>query len=288
MTTERSHSPLRRLYLFWLRFRQNRPAVGGLLFIIFAILVAFFAPVLARTDPFQFDFTSILVGPVQGHPFGTDQYGRDVYSRTIWGTRASLMVGFSAAAVAGLVGVTLGSVAGYKGGRTESLVMRAVDVMLTLPTFFLILIITLFFGASILNVVLFIGLTAWPSIARLMRAEFLSFKEREFVIAARAVGMADLRIIFSEILPNAIFPAVVNITLLISGAIIIEASLSFLGVSDPNVVSWGLMLQESMSTFRSGLWTTLFPGAAITSTVVAFNLVGDGLNDALNPILKER
>jgi len=198
------------------------------------------------------------------------------------------MVGFSAAAVAGLVGVTLGSVAGYKGGRTESLVMRAVDVMLTLPTFFLILIITLFFGASILNVVLFIGLTAWPSIARLMRAEFLSFKEREFVIAARAVGMTDLRIIFSEILPNAIFPAVVNITLLISGAIIIEASLSFLGVSDPNVVSWGLMLQESMSTFRSGLWTTLFPGAAITSTVVAFNLVGDGLNDALNPILKER
>jgi len=288
ISRQTSKSVLKRLYLFWLRFKKNRPAVGGLLFIAFTILVAVFAPLLAPKDPFQFDYGSILTGPSGSHWFGTDQYGRDVYARTIWGTRASLIVGFSAAAVAGLVGITLGSVAGYKGGKIENLIMRAVDVMLTLPTFFLILIVALFFGPSIFNVVLFIGLTAWPSIARLMRAEFLSFKEREFVIAARAVGMRDLRIMFSEILPNAIFPAVVNITLLISGAIIIEASLSFLGVSDPNVVSWGLMLQESIQTFRSALWTTLCPGAAITATVVAFNLFGDGLNDALNPILKER
>ena len=200
----------------------------------------------------------------------------------------SLLVGFLAATVAGLVGITLGSVAGYKGGRLDHLLMRATDVMLTLPTFFLILMIALFFGPSIFNIVFIIGLTSWPTTARLVRAEFLSFRERDFTTAARAVGMSDLRIMFLEILPNAIYPAIVDITLLIAGAIITEASLSFLGVGDANVVSWGWMLQESMRVFRRAPWTTIAPGLTITATVVALNLLGDGLNDALNPHLKER
>ena len=281
---------LEQLRGFWRRFNKNRAAVGGLCFVVFLVIVAIFAPWLAPRDPIRFDLVPelLLLPPQQSYPFGTDQFGRDVLSRIVWGARVSLLVGFLAATVAGLVGITLGSVAGYKGGRLDHLLMRATDVMLTLPTFFLILMIALFFGPSIFNIVFIIGLTSWPTTARLVRAEFLSFRERDFTTAARAVGMSDLRIMFLEILPNAIYPAIVDITLLIAGAIITEASLSFLGVGDANVVSWGWMLQESMRVFRRAPWTTIAPGLTITATVVALNLLGDGLNDALNPHLKER
>lgn len=198
------------------------------------------------------------------------------------------MVGFTAASVAFFLGVSAGSIAGYKGGQVDNIIMRFVDVMLTLPTFFLMLIIAFFFGPSTFNVVMIIGVTSWPSTARLVRAEFLSYKERDFVSAARAVGMSDMRIAFLEILPNSIFPAIVNSTLMVASTIIIEASLSFLGIGDPNVVSWGWMLQESMRALRTAPWLPILPGIAITLTVVALNVVGDGLNDALNPYLKER
>lgn len=255
---------------------------------LFELILAALAQTVAPYDPFEFNYETILVPPSLNYPFGTDVFGRDIFSRIVWGTRVSLLVGFAAAIVAGFMGISLGALAGYKGGKVDGIVMRSVDVMLTLPTFFLILIIVFFFGSNIWNVVFIIGVTSWPRTARLIRAEFLSFKERDFIAAARSVGMSDLRIAFLEILPNAIFPAIVDISLLVAGTILIEASLSFLGVGDPNVVSWGWMLHESFRVLRRAPWASLFPGLAITATVVALNLVGDGLDDALNPYLKER
>lgn len=278
----------KQLHEFWRQFIKNRAALGGFIFVLFEVVLALLAKQIAPYDPFAFDYSKILSPPSSSHLCGTDIYGRDVLSRLVWGTRISLMVGFTAASVAFFLGVSAGSIAGYKGGQVDNIIMRFVDVMLTLPTFFLMLIIAFFFGPSTFNVVMIIGVTSWPSTARLVRAEFLSYKERDFVSAARAVGMSDMRIAFLEILPNSIFPAIVNSTLMVASTIIIEASLSFLGIGDPNVVSWGWMLQESMRALRTAPWLPILPGIAITLTVVALNVVGDGLNDALNPYLKER
>jgi peptide/nickel transport system permease protein len=200
----------------------------------------------------------------------------------------SLFIGFVSASISAIVGIALGAIAGFYGGKIDNIIMSIVDIFLTLPTFFLILSIAFIFGASIWNVMVIIGLTIWPSTARMIRAEFLSLKEREFVKAARVVGAGDMHILLHEVLPNAIFVAIVNTTLQVAGAVMTEASLSFLGVGDPNSVSWGWMLNDAMKTFRVAWWLSLFPGLAISITVIAFNLVGDGLNDALNPHLKER
>jgi peptide/nickel transport system permease protein len=230
----------------------------------------------------------IYMPPSISYPLGTDQYGRDVLSRVIWGTRISLLIGFVSAGISAVLGIVLGAISGYYGGRVDNIIMGLVDIFLTLPTFFLIMSIAFVFGGSVWNVMVIIGLTIWPGTARLVRAEFLSLKEREFVKAARVIGSGEARIIFGEILPNAIFVAIVNTSLQVAGAIMTEASLSFLGIGDPNTVSWGWMLNDALKTFRVAWWTSFFPGLAISITAVAFNLIGDGLNDTFNPHLKER
>jgi peptide/nickel transport system permease protein len=272
---------------FWSRYKKNKTAVFGLIIIIFLFFAAALAPWIAPFDPFKTNLPDKFLPPNMVHLMGTDQFGRDIYSRVIWGARVSLTIGFGSSGIAAILGVILGSVAGFFGGKVDELIMRILEVFMIIPTFFLVLSIAAIFGSSLWNVVILIGITGWPSTARLMRAEFLSFKERDFVEAATATGASKTHIIFSEILPNAIFPAVVNTSMLCAAAIMIEASLSFLGLGNPNNVSWGWMLNHAMDYLRYW-WGSLFPGLAIIITVVAFNLIGDGLNDALNPHLKER
>jgi peptide/nickel transport system permease protein len=276
---------------FWRRYRKNRAAVLGLSMVVAFGSMAILAPIISPHNPFEMhlqDFTRIFLPPDNLHLMGTDQYGRDVFSRIIWGARVSLMVGLVAAAISAAVGMTLGAISGYYGGRVDNAIMRFVDMFLTIPTFFLILTIVAIFGGSLTNVMLVIGLTIWPSTARLMRAEFLSFREKEFVQAARSIGAGDRHIMFREIAPNAIFPAIVNASLQVGSAILTESALSFLGLGDPNNVSWGFMLNDALSSFLRAWWMALFPGLMITLVVISFNLIGDGMNDALNPYLKER
>lgn len=273
---------------FWRRYAKSKPAVGGLFIIFLFSVVAASAPVIAPFNPFRMNFKLLFSPPNSEHPMGTDQFGRDIFSRIIWGTRVSLLVGLVSVGISTLIGVILGSISGYFGGRIDEIIMRFVEIFMMIPTFFLILTVITLFGSSIWNVMAIMGLTGWSGTARVMRAQFLSLKEKEFTEAARAVGTSSSRIIFSEILPNAIFPAIVSASMRISSAIMTEASLSFLGLGDPNQCSWGWMLNDALQSIRRAWWPSIFPGLAITITVIAFNLMGDGLNDALNPQLKER
>lgn len=281
----------RNLSGFAKRYVKNRAAVLGLVIFIFYFTLALGAPIVAPYDPFDMNLDNpdiVLRPPRSSNPLGTDEYGRDVLSRLVYGSRVSLFVGFLSSGIALLIGVAVGSFAGYKGGKVDSAIMRFVDMFLTIPTFFLILLITAVFGGSVWNVMMILGLTGWPGVARLIRAQFLSVKQKDFVTAAMGAGARDPHIIIREILPNAIYPAIVDASMRISGAIMTESSLSFLGLGDPTHPSWGMMLNEAMNSFRVAWWLSLFPGIAITTASIAFNLIGDGLNDMLNPRLKER
>ncbi len=229
-----------------------------------------------------------LAPPSLRHPFGTDDLARDIWTGVLYGARVSLMVGILAASTSALIGTVLGSIAGYYGRTVDDVLMRGTEFFLVIPSFLLALILVAVSGPSIWNVILTIGLLGWPSTARLIRAEFLSLKEREFVMAARAIGASPFRIVFRQILPNAAPMAVVNTSLGVATAILIEAGLSFLGLGDPNLFSWGQMLRNSREFLRVAWWMPTFPGLAIFLTVLSVNLVGDGLNDALNPRLTQR
>lgn len=275
---------------FWDRFKKNRAAVFGLMIVSFMVFIAVFVPWIAPYDPFEMQIGRQfrLLKPSSEHLLGTDRFGRDVFSRLLWGTRVSLFIGFIAASIAGVIGISLGAIAGYYGGSIDNAIMRFVDVFITTPTFFLILMVAAMFGNSIWHVMVIIGLTSWPGTTRQIRAQFLTLKERPFVEAARSLGASDRHIIFKEILPNGVFPAIVSMSFRVGGAILTEAGLSFLGLGDPNQVSWGWMLNDALQSFLVAWWLPVAPGIIITVIVIAFNLVGDGLNDALNPRLKER
>ena len=249
--------------------------------------VAVLAPALAPYDPFALGDRA-LSPPSAQHPMGTDHLGRDILSAVVWGLRVSLVVGIGSALISVVQGIFIGGPAGYFRGRLDNLLMRATDAFMVLPTFFLILLVVSVFGASIWKLIALIGITNWPPIARLIRAEFLSLREREFILAARTVGAGHFMIMLRHILPNALPVVIPTISLRTAGAIITEASLSFLGVGDPNVVSLGQMLMHALQFMRMAWWTATFPGLTIFVIVLALNLVGDGLNDALNPRLKER
>ncbi|MGH2375374.1 MAG: ABC transporter permease, partial [bacterium] len=231
---------------------------------------------------------SPLAAPSRGHPFGTDDLGRDIWTGVLHGARVSLMVGVLAATTSGVIGVLVGSAAGYYGGRPGDLLMRVTEFFLVIPTFLLALVLVAVTRPSIWNIILTIGVLGWPSTARLVRAEFLALKQREFVMAARAIGANPSRILFRQILPNAAPPIIVNTSLGVAAAILVEAGLSFLGLGDPNLFSWGLILRNSRDFLRMAWWMPTFPGLAIFVTVLSLNLVGDGLNDALNPRLRQR
>ncbi len=251
-------------------------------------IVAIFAPWISPYDPAAIDIKNILVGPSLAHPLGTDELGRDVLSRMIWGSRISLAVGFVAIGIATIIGILLGSAAGYYGGHIDSAVMRLVDVMLSIPTIFLILVVIAVLEPSIINIMIVIGLTSWMEPSRLVRAEFISLKEREFVIAAHALGARDGRIIFRHILPNGLSPIFVSATMGVGGAILIESGLSFLGLGvQPPTPSWGSLLSSGKDNIEIAWWLSAFPGLAILVTVLGYNLLGEGIRDALDPRQRE-
>lgn len=274
--------------LVWNRFKRNRLALVGLAIVLTMMIVSLAAPLIAPYDPVSIDVRNVFSPPSRSHPFGTDELGRDVLSRMIWGSRVSLQVGFLAVSIAIMIGTILGSLAGYYGGRLDSVIMRFVDIMLAFPTLFLILAVITIVEPSIYNIMIIIGLTGWMDVARLVRAEFLTLKERDFVYAAKALGASNLRIIFSHILPNALSPVFVAATFGIAGAILIESGLSFLGlgVQPPNP-SWGNIITSGKDNIEVAWWLSLFPGLAILITVLSYNLVGEGLRDSIDPRLWE-
>ncbi|MCX5899755.1 MAG: ABC transporter permease [Proteobacteria bacterium] len=268
---------------------KNPLALCGFCIVLFLLTCAVFAPVLAPHDYKEVNVRAILAPPGPGHIFGTDELGRDVLSRMMYGSRVSLAVGFVAIGIATLIGVILGAISGYYGQWIDSCLMRLVDIMLCIPSFFLILAVIAFIGQSIWNIMAIIGLTSWMGVSRLVRAEFLSLKEREFVQAARASGAGDLRIIFSQILPNAMAPVFVSAILGIAAAVLIESSLSFLGLGvQPPLPSWGNILTSGKDNMETAWWLSVFPGCAILITVLGYNLLGEGLQDVLNPRLKNK
>ena len=268
---------------------KNPLALSGCIIVLLLFTCAVFAPVLAPYDYKAVNVRAILTPPSIHHIFGTDELGRDVLSRMMYGARISLAVGFVAVGIATLIGIILGAVSGYYGRWIDSCLMRLVDIMLCIPSFFLILAVIAFIGQSIWNIMAIIGFTSWMGVSRLVRAEFLSLKEREFVLAARASGAGDLRIIFSQILPNAMAPVFVSAILGIAAAVLIESSLSFLGLGvQPPLPSWGNILTSGKDNMETAWWLSVFPGCAILLTVLGYNLLGEGLQDMLNPRLKNK
>ncbi len=273
--------------MFWRRLRQNRLAMVGLVIVLCLFLTALLAPWMAPHNPTDIDIHQIMMPPTWQHPLGTDMLGRDVLSRMIYGSRVSLQVSFIAVGIALLIGVLLGSTAGYYGGKIDTAVMRFVDLMLCFPSFFLILSVIAFLEPSLLNIMIVIGLTSWMGMARLVRAEFLSLKEREFVLAAKAQGIPDWRIMMRHILPNAMAPAVVSAILGIGSAILTESALSFLGLGvQPPTPSWGNILTAGKDNIEIAWWLSLFPGLAILITILGYNLLGEGARDVFDPRLK--
>ena len=275
-------------HLFWKRFRKNGLALNGAFIVILLFIVALFAPFISPYDPGQIDIKRVLQEPTAGHIFGTDSLGRDVFSRMVWGSRISLLVGFVAMGIATLIGIFLGALAGYYGRWVDNLIMRFVDIMLCFPTFFLILAVIALLEPNIWNIMIIIGVTGWMSVARLVRAEFLSLKERDFTVAEKALGARDFRIIFRHILPNAMAPILVSATLGVAGAILTESALSFLGIGvQPPTPSWGNILTAGKDNIEIAWWLSLYPGLAILITVLGYNLLGEGIRDAIDPRLKQ-
>ena len=272
---------------FWQRFLKDKLAVSGLIVVLAFFVLAALAPLLAPQAPDAIDVGATLLPPSAQHLCGTDELGRDVFSRLLYGARISLEVGFVAVGLATLIGVMLGALAGYFGGLVDAAIMRLTDIMLCFPSFFLILAVVALLEPSIFNIMAVIGLTSWMGIARLVRAEFLSLKEREFVKAARTMGASHGRIICVHILPNALNPVLVSATLGIAGAVLTESALSFLGIGvQPPAPSWGNILTEGKDTLGVAWWLSLYPGLAILLSVLGYNLLGEGLRDAIDPRLK--
>lgn len=267
-----------------LRILSNKIAVISICFILMIVLIALLAPIIVPYDPYKINVYKVLEPPSKEHPFGTDELGRDVFSRVLYGARVSLKVGIIAMGIAIITGTLLGSIAGYYGGFIDSLIMRIVDVMLSFPTLFLILAIVAVLEPNIYIIMAVIGLTGWMDVARLVRAEVLSLKEREFVLASKAIGASSIRIIFKHILPNAIYPVIVAATFAVGGAILIESGLSFLGLGiQPPEPSWGGILSVGKDYITVAWWMSFFPGISIFLTVLSFNLFGEALRDALDP-----
>jgi len=273
---------------FWRALRRNRLAlVGGVVVVCLAVL-AVLAPAIVPWDPNRPDVKKILDAPSGVHPLGTDQLGRDVLSRMFYGARVSLAVGFVSVGIASLIGIVLGATAGYHGGVVDATIMRLVDLMLVFPRFFLLLAVLAFLRPSIWTIMAVIGLTGWMGVARLVRAEFLALKEREFVIWSQSIGASAFRIIWRHILPNAMAPVLVAMTLGIPAAILTESGLSFLGLGvQPPHASWGNILNEGKDAIEIGWWLSVYPGLAILLTVLSYNLFGEGIRDALDPRLRQ-
>lgn len=266
------------------RILLNPLSLWGFIIIAGILLLALFAPLIASHDPEAIDVKAILLAPSSIHLMGTDGLGRDVFSRMLFGARISLLVGFVAVGIATVIGIILGAISGFYRGWVDIVIMRLVDVMLSIPTFFLILAVIAFLTPSIWNIMIVIGLTSWMGVTRLVRAEFLSLRGREFVMASQTLGAQDARLIFKHLLPNSLTPIIVSSVLGIASAVLVESGLSFLGlgVQAPQA-SWGNILTDGKEYIQFAWWLSLFPGMAILITVLGYNLLGEGLRDALDP-----
>ena len=271
----------------WGRFARNRLSLIGLTLVIIFATAGLLAPLIAPYGPFQL-VGSRLASPSLTNFFGTDHLGRDIFSGVLYGARTSLMVGFVSVALSVTLGLTAGSIAGFYGGIVDDVLMRITELFQVLPRFFLALVIVAIFGANLWGTIFVIGILSWAEIARLVRSEFLTLRARPFVIAARAYGASDAQVIFREILPNALTAVVVAACLQVPSAIILEASLSFIGAGDPTVMSWGRMLNNAQQYMRQAWWTAAFPGLAISMMAMGVALLADGVNDLLDPRLRQR
>lgn len=272
---------------FWQQYSRNKSAVFGLTILLALILLALLANVLFPADPFK------LLGKPMEPPsteflLGTDSLGRSVASGIAHGARTSLLIGLVATSVAVLLGTVIGGLAGFHGGKVDNLLMRLTELFQTIPSFIFAVLLVAILSPSLKSVVIAIAVVSWPTVARLVRAEFLSLRKREFVQAATTMGMPSWKIILQQILPNALSPIIVSASLMIATAILLESGLSFLGLGDPNIMSWGFLIGSGRSILRTAWWVCTFPGIAILLTVMAINLVGEGLNDVLNPRLREK
>lgn len=271
---------------FFARFAQNRGALVGLIILLAIILMAVLAPLVFPESPWrmlQRPFLPPLAA--EGYPLGTDTMGRNVAAGLMHGAWVSLLIGLVSTTVALLIGVPLGAIAGYYGGLIDDVLMRFTEFFQTIPNFALAIVLVAIMQPSITSIVLAIAIVSWPPVARLVRAEFMSLRHREYVEAARLVGQTNRTIILRQILPNTLSPIIVLASLMVATAILLESSLSFLGLGDPNVMSWGYMIGAARTVIRQAWWLSFFPGVAILLTVLALNLVGEGLDDALNPKL---
>lgn len=268
---------------------RARVGVVALAIIAAVVLIALFAPVVAPYDPLEQDYNALLAKPSAAHWMGTDQVGRDLLSRVIYGTRVSLLVGLISVGIAIAVGMPLGLIAGYRRGAVDEVVMRLMDALIAFPSLILALAIVAVLKPSLVNVMAAIGITSVPLFARLTRSQVLSLRERDFIGAAHALGVTDLRIMLRHILPNAVSPIIVQATLGLGFAVLAEASLGFLGVGvQPPTATWGSSLNQGAPLLERAPWLSIFPGLAIFILVLAFNLLGDALRDQLDPRLRGR
>ncbi|AXI49144.1 ABC transporter permease (plasmid) [Sulfitobacter sp. SK012] len=273
---------------FWKLFARNRPAVMGMIILFLIFLMAISAPFIFPADPFSLVGQSMSPPGANGFLLGSDSLGRDVASGIAHGAKTSLLIGLLATLVAVFVGVIMGALAGYYGGIVDNLLMRTTEMFQTIPSFLFAILLVAIMKPSIESIVIAIAVVSWPAVARLVRGEFLSLRNREFVQACHTLGMGDVRIMLGEILPNCLSPIIVIGSLMVATAILIESGLAFLGLGDPNIMSWGFQIGAGRTLLRSAWWVCTFPGIAILLTVLAINLVGEGLNDALNPRLRDR
>ena len=272
---------------FWFRFRKQPGSFFGLAILLLLLCLAIFAAVIAPGDPFATS-RQVFLPPSASHLFGTDDLGRDLFRSVIHGARASLLVGVATTIIATVIGVLVGAFAGYFGGFADDVLMRLTELFQVVPRFFLVLIAVALFGSGIRLIILLLGLTYWPGTARLLRGQVLALRNREHVVAARAIGVREPVILVRHVLPMAMPPIITLAALTVGGAILVEAGLSFLGLGDRNVVSWGALLNDAQQFVRRAWWLSAFPGLAITLTVLGMNLLADGLNEAWNPRLSRR
>lgn len=280
-------APPRSLVL-WRRFRRNRAAVLGLALFVLVVMMAACADIVTPGDPLRLAGTPLTAPFLDAAtPWGSDQLGRDIMSGIFHGARISLLIGVIATVISIAIGIVIGAVAGYFGGRIDGALMRITEAFQTIPSFVLLLTLVAIFGSSIENIVIAIGIVSWTAPARMVRAEFISLRKREFVDAARNLGVSDMAIIFREILPNALPPVVVFASVVMATSILMESALAFLGLGDPNYASWGNMIGQGRAVLRTAWFCSVIPGVAILLTVLSFSLMGEGLNDALNPRQKK-
>lgn len=282
---EKARSPLSEA---WEMFRGNHAAMAGLGVLIIIVFGAIFGPMLYPTDPFDMVWAPFSPPGQDGFLFGTDYLGRDLLAQILNGGRVTLIIGISAAILTVVIGVSVGALAGFYGGIVEEILMRVTEFFQVLPTLLFSMVIVALFGASLPMITLAIGLVSWTAVARITRAEFLRVRELEYVMASRASGASNMTLMFGVILPNALPPIIVQSALMVGSAILFEAGLSFLGLTDPNITSWGQIIGSNRQYILESSFTVTIPGLAIFVTVLAISLVGDGLNDALNPKLRKR